>query len=501
LLYTPPREPLVQAKTIIQQHKNIHVPTVKHVEEKTTEEESKYTHKPTLFVPQVVKSFRNRGFDWHSLLKDPRVSQDAAKNAKRLRTVVLDSFKEQMGDLLTTQMYVKHDHGPLSSYEQCKILRDGCMMHDNPTECVQNGFCGWCDAKKLCVDRANPIEECPAATLLVQKLKSAPTDSILQVSARGTLEVTRNIANCTIIVGGARIHKQNLQYEEMYYHWHKDNFQTLVYWLGEQALTDMNTQIILMGDYQDVHFSYFGLVTKFCYRYLRDIAPFTCLSEAPIELPELPKHEPAPQHVKVSNKYAKLSYSEMLIGRLGLLDVKPTRARVGIISRKLKRFILNEDELAAVVRSLGIEVVILPLEEMTLYEQVKELRKITILVGMHGSGLINALFMPSKSALVQLMPYQTRGGNSFFGTGGLSTDVSYHEWTNTKRENSIFHFHFLTADENKKREEILERGQVSHDRQFFSFWINQDTYVDPIEFKELIESIVKKSVFSASGKL
>ena len=48
----------------------------------------------------------------------------------------------------------------------------------------------------------------------------------------------------------------------------------------------------------------------------------------------------------------------------------PAKVRVGIISRRRKRFILNEDELVRAVLALGFEVQILPLEEMTLYEQV-----------------------------------------------------------------------------------------------------------------------------------
>jgi hypothetical protein len=46
------------------------------------------------------------------------------------------------------------------------------------------------------------------------------------------------------------------------------------------------------------------------------------------------------------------------------------RAKIGIISRRSKRFILNEFELADTAMQLGYEVVLLPLETMTYYEQV-----------------------------------------------------------------------------------------------------------------------------------
>lgn len=48
------------------------------------------------------------------------------------------------------------------------------------------------------------------------------------------------------------------------------------------------------------------------------------------------------------------------------------RPKIGIISRRKKRFILNEFEMADIAMSYGFEVVLLPLETMTYYEQVCE---------------------------------------------------------------------------------------------------------------------------------
>jgi len=54
-------------------------------------------------------------------------------------------------------------------------------------------------------------------------------------------------------------------------------------------------------------------------------------------------------------------------------EAPPARVRVGIISRRRKRFILNEHELVEAVLSLGYDVQLLPMEEMTLFEQVSSL--------------------------------------------------------------------------------------------------------------------------------
>ena len=55
---------------------------------------------------------------------------------------------------------------------------------------------------------------------------------------------------------------------------------------------------------------------------------------------------------------------------------------MGIVSRRRKRFLLNEAELVDAALALGVEVQLLPFEAMTLYEQLAALRSTTILVGV-----------------------------------------------------------------------------------------------------------------------
>ena len=53
------------------------------------------------------------------------------------------------------------------------------------------------------------------------------------------------------------------------------------------------------------------------------------------------------------------------------------------------------------------------MEEMTLYEQLKALRQCTVLVGVHGSGLNNAILLPHDAVLVQLLPYKLNYKGAF----------------------------------------------------------------------------------------
>jgi capsular polysaccharide biosynthesis protein len=69
---------------------------------------------------------------------------------------------------------------------------------------------------------------------------------------------------------------------------------------------------------------------------------------------------------------------------------------------------LNEYELVKAVQGMGYECVLLPLESMTLYEQMAQLRSLDVLIGIHGSGLDNAVFLHKGAVLVQLLPYSVQ---------------------------------------------------------------------------------------------
>jgi hypothetical protein len=145
----------------------------------------------------------------------------------------------------------------------------------------------------------------------------------------------------------------------------------------------------------------------------------------------------------------------------GVSEPRPGHV-ITLISRRNKRFLQNEPEIVAGLLEAGgpgTEVqVSLPrdcvtcfmappfmkvatLERMPLYEQVwayltkylvstrhslvhlqiRLFRRTTLLVGVHGSGLINTAFMRAKTALLQIMPYKVHEGK-----GALRRQLHYH---------------------------------------------------------------------------
>jgi len=144
---------------------------------------------------------------------------------------------------------------------------------------------------------------------------------------------------------------------------------------------------------------------------------------------------------------------------------------------------------------------------MTIYEQIKELNNCDVLVGIHGSGLDNSVFMRAdQTVLVQLMPYR----NNFRASFMLSTRISgvmYKEWHNSHQNGTLMHWEFFKqanqeAYDRLGEEEIIRRGQEGFGNlETTMFWINQDTVVPLDEWlallsdcADIIKEVSKKRV-------
>ncbi|KAL2942563.1 EGF domain-specific O-linked N-acetylglucosamine transferase [Bienertia sinuspersici] len=77
--------------------------------------------------------------------------------------------------------------------------------------------------------------------------------------------------------------------------------------------------------------------------------------------------------------------------------------RLLIISRKKTRAILNEDELVTLATSLGYDVEIID-ARMSLNNFSKIVNSIDVIIGVHGAGLTNMVYLPENAVLIQVIP-------------------------------------------------------------------------------------------------
>jgi hypothetical protein len=204
-------------------------------------------------------------------------------------------------------------------------------------------------------------------------------------------------------------------------------------------------------------------------------------------------------------------YRDFIVTRFRLDHLPPLeKPALGMLSRRMKRVLLNEDEIVVAIRARGVDARLLHLEDMPLYEQVASMKRISILVGMHGSGLMNAMWMRPGAVSVQLLqckldegPY--RGSIDVLRGAASQRGVGYFQWKQTDASKCRQHWHFLGADYAGREAEVLRKGPgCCGSGAFFDFFVNQDVYIEPAKFMtEVLDralAMVKPGVVAAVGE-
>lgn len=178
------------------------------------------------------------------------------------------------------------------------------------------------------------------------------------------------------------------------------------------------------------------------------------------------------------------STSDFIISSLGFAGDKlkfgpgGLHPRICFISRSRKRFILNEHELVTAGARMGIIVERLALEDMSLFDQVNAVRQCAMLIGVHGSGIVNFMYLRENSIALQVMPLNIEPNEGDFLKMYASTSKSeWRQWENDKLKQAVLHWHF--ADETTKNDRdsidnLLKHKQNQHrDKSlFFTYWFD-----------------------------
>ena len=165
-----------------------------------------------------------------------------------------------------------------------------------------------------------------------------------------------------------------------------------------------------------------------------------------------------------------------------------SRPVVVIISRLNKRLLLNEPDLVRVALSLGAEVHVAALERMSVCAQVLLFQRASVVVGVHGSALINSILMRKSSVMLQIVPFSVRGAGTYFEGPAIAHGVHYLELAIEERSATIPHEHFLkpSVTAEKLYQDVSAGREINKDV-WFSFMINQDSIVSVERFAEVLK--------------
>uniref|UniRef100_A0A5B6YGS4 Glycosyltransferase 61 catalytic domain-containing protein n=1 Tax=Davidia involucrata TaxID=16924 RepID=A0A5B6YGS4_DAVIN len=114
-----------------------------------------------------------------------------------------------------------------------------------------------------------------------------------------------------------------------------------------------------------------------------------------------------------------------------------------LISRQKSRMFLNEDEMVGVIEELGFEVVVaMPNRMSNLNKFTEVLNSCSVMVGSHGAGLTNAVFLPAGAVMLQVVPLGLDwASTTYFGRPVHEMGVQYLEYKIEPEESSLFNLY------------------------------------------------------------
>ena len=111
----------------------------------------------------------------------------------------------------------------------------------------------------------------------------------------------------------------------------------------------------------------------------------------------------SPSRFATTNPALLARMKEIIFQNIRQSADEPASEIVYVSRRKARgRRVVNEPELLANVADLGVREV--AFEDLSFVEQVKLMAKTRLLIGIHGAGLTNLMFMPPGGSVIELLP-------------------------------------------------------------------------------------------------
>ncbi|KAL9156171.1 hypothetical protein ABFS82_09G056200 [Erythranthe guttata] len=113
------------------------------------------------------------------------------------------------------------------------------------------------------------------------------------------------------------------------------------------------------------------------------------------------------------------------------------RPRMLIVSRNNTRFLKNEGEVGNMARGLGFEVVVREIEQ-NISLVAKFVNSFDVIMGVHGAGLTNMVFLPDNAVVVEIVPFGLENlAEPYFRIPSKEMKLRYLEYKVSLNESSL----------------------------------------------------------------
>ncbi|GMJ10354.1 hypothetical protein HRI_004704600 [Hibiscus trionum] len=159
-----------------------------------------------------------------------------------------------------------------------------------------------------------------------------------------------------------------------------------------------------------------------------------------------------------------------------------------LISRHNSRRFLNEDELVEMMEGLGFRVTRAEPERVSNLDEFAEVvNSCSVMVGAHGAGLTNEIFLPAGAVTVQVVPLAHEWvSTNYFGGPAKAMGVQYLEYKIEPEESSLFDAYGKDHPVITDPETVISKGYYAY----------RSVYVDGQDLKINIERF-KKTLIEA----
>nr|AGS18881.1 GT61_7 [Plantago ovata] len=195
---------------------------------------------------------------------------------------------------------------------------------------------------------------------------------------------------------------------------------------------------------------------------------------------DLRADHPSPPH------YSMLDFAQFLrnvysLGRESVKDFHGFRLpRMLIISRQHSRRINNEGDVVDMARGVGFDVIA---EEMghNIDSVAHLVNSVDVMVGVHGAGLTNQIFLPKDAVVIQIMPIGLDVLPHFYDFPPKDLKLRYIGYSVSLNESSLFGKYPMDS------EVFTNPRAIQEYEEFKSIYLdNQDLNIDVSKFRETI---------------
>ncbi|KAI3517796.1 hypothetical protein L1887_17016 [Cichorium endivia] len=188
--------------------------------------------------------------------------------------------------------------------------------------------------------------------------------------------------------------------------------------------------------------------------------------------------------MKNFTKFLRHSYSLERSTVMKLTNSLTKRPRLLIISRQKTRAFTNVKDVVFEAQNLGFEVIVTEMNT-NLTKVSRLVNSCDVMMGVHGAGLTNMVFMPENGVLIQVVPWGQMDwiANTYYGNPPEAMGLKYLEYKISERESTLINQYPLNHPVFVDPHSIKKKGYLA----FKSLYLKkQNVTLDMARFRETL---------------